>query len=100
MRSRGFRRKSKGVLTKKPRERGLQPLGRLLHEYGEGEKVVVKIDAAVHKGMPHARYQGRVGTVAEKRGRAYVVKMAEGGKMRDLIILPEHIIPFSGQAGA
>ena len=50
MKSRGFRRKSKHVLMKKPRERGIQPLGRLLHEYGEGEKVVVKIDSAIHKG--------------------------------------------------
>lgn len=95
MKSRGFRRKSKHVLMKKPRERGLQPLGRLLHEYGEGEKVVVKIDSAIHKGMPHARYQGRVATVAEKRGRAYVVKMQEGGKVRDLIILPEHMMPYT-----
>jgi large subunit ribosomal protein L21e len=99
-RSKGFRRKSKGVLTKKPRERGLQPLGRLLHEYEQGDKIVVKIDASVHKGMPHGRYQGRVGTVSEKRGRAYVVQMTEGGKTRDLIILPEHMTPFSGQAGA
>ncbi|MCJ7631614.1 50S ribosomal protein L21e [Candidatus Bathyarchaeota archaeon] len=91
MKSKGFRRKSRHVLTKKPRERGLQPLGRLLHEYEEGEKVVVKIDSAVQKGMPHTRYQGRVGVVAEKRGRAYVVKMQEGGKVRNLIILPEHI---------
>jgi large subunit ribosomal protein L21e len=95
MKSRGFRRKSKHVLMKKPRERGIQPLGRLLHEYGEGEKVVVKIDSAIHKGMPHARYQGRVGTVAEKRGRAYLVKMQEGGKIRDLLILPEHMMPFA-----
>jgi len=96
MRSRGFRRKSRGVLTKKPRQRGLQPLGRLLHEYQGGERVVVKIDPAVHKGMPHARYHGRVGVVAEKRGRAYVVKIGEGGKVRDLMILPEHMTPYTG----
>ena len=95
MKSRGFRRKSRKTLTKKPRERGLQPLGRLLHEFKEGEKVVVKIDSAVQKGMPHARYQGRVGVVAEKRGRAYVVKMQEGGKVRNLIILHEHITPLA-----
>jgi len=95
VKSRGFRRKSRGVLVKKPRLRGLQPLGRLLHEYREGERVVVKIDSAVHKGMPHARYQGRVGVVASKRGRAYIVKMGEGGKVRDLIILPEHMMPYA-----
>ena len=91
MRSRGFRRKSKGVLTKKPRERGLQPLGRLLHEYGEGEKVVVKIDAAVHKGMPHKRFQGKVATVASKRGRAYVIYIPEKTYNKTLIVLPEHL---------
>ena len=83
-------------MTKKPRLRGLQPLGRLLHEYQDGERVVVKIDSAVHKGMPHARYQGKVGVVAGKRGRAYVVQMQEGGKVRDLMILPEHITPYTG----
>ena len=83
-------------MTKNPRERGVRPLGRLLHEYEEGEKVVVKIDSAVHKGMPHPRYQGRVGVVFEKRGRAYVIRMPEGGKVRDLIILPEHITPLAG----
>ncbi len=83
-------------MTKKPRFRGLQPLGRLLHKYQDGERVVVKIDSAVHKGMPHARYQGRVGVVTGKRGRAYVVQMQEGGKVRDLMILPEHITPYTG----
>jgi len=96
MRSKGFRRKSRGVLIKKPRQRGLQPLGRLLHEYQSGERVVVNIDPATHKGVPHSRYQGRVGIVAEKRGRAYVVKMKEGEKLRDLIVLPEHIVPYAG----
>lgn len=79
------------ILTKEPRKRGLQPLGRLMRKYSEGEKVVVKLDSSTHKGMPHARYQGRVGVVEEKRGRAYVVKIAEGGKVRTLMIRPEHL---------
>jgi len=94
MRSRGFRRKSKGVLTKEPRQRGLLPLGRLLHKYVDGEKVVVKLDPSTHKGMPHARYHGRVGIVEEKRGRAYIVRIDEGGKTRELMIRPEHLSPL------
>ncbi len=81
---------------KEPRQRGLQPLGRLLHRYIDGEKVVVKIDAGTHKGMPHARYHGKVGVVQEKRGRAYVVKIEEGGKLRELMIRPEHLSPLRG----
>lgn len=80
-------------MRKKPRERGLQPIGRLLHEYESGDKVVIKIDSSIHKGVPHARYQGRVGVVEEKRGRAYVIKLAEGGKVRTIIARTEHIKP-------
>ncbi|MEM2094009.1 MAG: 50S ribosomal protein L21e [Candidatus Bathyarchaeia archaeon] len=91
MRSRGFRRKSRGILTKEPRRRGLQPLGKLLHRYEAGEKVVIKLDPSIHKGMPHARYHGKVGVVLEKRRRAYVVQIEEGGKLRELIVRPEHL---------
>jgi len=91
MRSKGFRRGSRKVLKKKARERGMQPLGRLLHKYTKGDKVVVKIDPSVHGGMPHHRYQGKVGTVVEQRGQAYVVEIRESTKNKDLIIRPEHI---------
>jgi len=57
--SQGLRRKSRAALTKKVRERGKMPLTRLLTEYNEGEKVIIKIDPAVHKGMPHKRSRGR-----------------------------------------
>ena len=94
-RSKGFRRSSRSILRKKPRERGLQPIGRVLHDYKMGDKVVIKIDSSTHKGMPHPRYQGKIGVIEEKRGRAYVVKMVEGGKIRTIISRPEHIKPHS-----
>lgn len=89
--SRGFRRKTRQLLRKNPRKRGQQPLGRLLHEYKAGDKVTVIIDPSVQKGMPHRRYHGKVGTVEEKRGRAYVVKIKEGNKVKTVIARPEHI---------
>ncbi len=95
-RSRGFRRKSRQLLRKPPRERGLQPLGRLLYQYQVGDKVVIRINSGVHKGMPHSRYYGKVGTVESKRGRAYVVRLEEGHKVKTLIIRPEHIKQFTG----
>lgn len=95
MNSKGFRRRSRHVLKKKPRERGMQPLGRMLHKYSSGDRVVVKIDPSIHGGMPHSRYHGKVGTVTEQRGRAYVVEMAEDGKARELIVRPEHLMPYS-----
>ena len=94
-RSHGFRRGHRKILTKKPRERGMQPLGRLLHVYKLGDKTVLKIDPSVHKGMPHARYQGKVGTIQEKRGSAYIIQIEEGHKTRSLIVRPEHLRPYS-----
>lgn len=74
----------------------MQSLGKMLHKYNLNDKVVIKIDSAVHKGMPHVRYYGKVGTVTERRGRAYVVELKEGGVIRKLIARPEHLVPYSG----
>ncbi len=93
--SKGFRRGARSILRKKPRNRGLQPIGRLLKEYECGDKVVIMIDPSFHKGMPHPRYHGKVSVVEEKRGRAYVVKLVERGKVRTLIARPEHLKPHA-----
>jgi len=84
------------VFRKRPRERGKLPLSRILRRYGAGDKVVIKIDPAIHKGMPHRRYHGRVGTVIGKRGRAYVVEVRVGGELRTLFVRPEHLSPHGG----
>ena len=94
--STGIQRKSRKILSKNPRERGMAPLGRLLHEYKTGEKVVIKIDSSVHKGMPHKRYYGKVGVVTEERGRAYMVEINEDTRVKKIITRPEHIVPYSG----
>ena len=91
--SNGLHRRTRSVLRKPRRERGRQPLGKLLHEYITGDKVVIMIDSSVHKGMPHPRYHGRVGTIVNKRGRAYVVELLAGKKVKSLIVRPEHIKP-------
>jgi large subunit ribosomal protein L21e len=93
-RSKGFRRRTRKLLRKSPRNRGLQPLGGLLREYKLGDKVLVKINPSVHKGMPHRRYHGRIGRIVEKRGNAYVVTINDGGKDKTIITRPEHIKPY------
>jgi large subunit ribosomal protein L21e len=89
--SQGLRRKSRAALTKKVREHGKIPLTRLLTEYKEGEKVIIKIDPAIHKGMPHKRFAGQVATVVAKRGKAYVLKIPQTKKVKTIIALPQHI---------
>jgi large subunit ribosomal protein L21e len=89
--SKGFRKKTRSLLKKKPRERGKIGLSRLLRSYEPGDKVVIKIDPSVHKGMPHRRYQGRVGVIASKRGRAYEVHVTQGDSVKEIIVRPEHL---------
>lgn len=89
--SKGPRRKSRSVLTKSVREKGKIGLSRLLAEYEVGDKVVIHIDSGVHKGMPHKRFQGKVGTVVEKRGRAYVLDIPQRKTSKLVIAGPEHI---------
>lgn len=94
--SHGYRRKTRSLLRKRPRERGKSPLSRLLYEYKPGDKVVIDIDPSIHKGMPHRRYQGKVGTIIAKRGRAYEIKVRQGDRLKEIIVRPEHLKPFMG----
>ena len=94
-RAKGFRRKTRSLLTKKPRERGKIGLTKFLHEYKAGEKAVVKIDPSVHKGMPYRRFQGKIGVILNKKGRSYVVNVTQGEAEKEIIVRPEHLEPYS-----
>ena len=91
--AKGYRRKTRSLLKRNPRERGKTGLSKVLHEYEPDEKVVVKLDPSVHKGMPHRRYHGRIGVVVDKRGRSYVVNVSQGKAIKEIIVRPEHIVP-------
>jgi len=94
--SKGPRHKTRRVMKKRPRERGKLKLSRILRRYSKGDKVVIKIDPAIHAGMPHRRYHGKVGTVIGMRGRAYIVEVPVGGERRLLMVRPEHLTPHGG----
>lgn len=89
--SKGFRSKSRSLLRRKPRERGKISLSKILHEYKPGERVVIEINPSVHKGMPHRRYQGNIGVIVTKRGRAYAVNVTQKKAVKQIIVLPEHL---------
>lgn len=93
--SQGIRNRTRALLTKEPRERGKIGLSKLLHDYQPGEKVVVKINSTIQKGMPHRRYHGKIGVVVDKRGRAYTVNVAQGDTSKMIIVRPEHLTPLT-----
>jgi len=93
--SKGYRSGTRSLLKRKPKERGKTGLSKILHGYKPGEKAVVKIDPSVHKGMPHRRYQGKIGVIVNRRGRSYVVQVTQGDAIKEIIVRPEHLEPYA-----
>ncbi len=89
--SKGYRSRTRKLLSKAIRKKGKLGLSKLLVSYNPGDKVCITINPSIHKGMPHKRYHGKVGTIAEKRGKSYVVSVPLGDRMAQIISRPEHI---------
>ncbi|MCJ2513270.1 MAG: 50S ribosomal protein L21e [Candidatus Thermoplasmatota archaeon] len=90
-RSKGLRSKSRHILRKKPRDRGVIPITRALQQFEEGDYVNIVIDSSIHKGMPHIRFHGQTGKIEGKQGNSYIVGITDGKKNKSLIIKPEHL---------
>lgn len=86
-----MRKKTRDKLSKTARDRGISPVVRAIQEFEEGDRVHVLIDPSKHKGMPHPRFHGRTGEVVGKRGRAFMVKVADGKATKTVITIPEHL---------
>lgn len=90
-RSKGIRSKSRKILRRKPRDRGLSSITRALQRFEEGENVNVVIDPSVHKGMPHIRFHGKTGKIKGEQGDCYVVDIKDSKKHKTLVVRPEHL---------
>lgn len=90
-RSKGTRSKSRYIMRKKPRTRGISAITRAMQQFEIGSSVAVDIDSAVHKGMPHHRFQGYTGKIEGMQGEAYLVGITVGKKHKTLIVRPEHL---------
>jgi large subunit ribosomal protein L21e len=90
-RSKGTRSKSRYIMRKKPRTRGISAITRAMQQFEIGSHVSVDIDSAVHKGMPHHRFQGYTGMIEGMQGDAYLVGITVGKKHKTLIVRPEHL---------
>ena len=89
-RSHGFKHKSRSVMTKDS-PRGVSFM---LREYSVGDRALVIIDTRQHKGLPHRRYHGKVGTVKEVGRRSIILDVKLGEKTKTLITRFDHIKPF------
>jgi large subunit ribosomal protein L21e len=94
--SKGYYTRARRLLKKKPREKGKPKLGKLLIEYEPDSQVIIKMDSSVQKSLPHKRFHGKIGTVVEKRGRGYVVRVSKGNAVKEIIVRSEHLEPYKG----
>ncbi len=95
--SKGFRRKSRGLQKYSHHAHGLS---NILTEYSVNDEVVIDIDSSQVKGMPHRRFQGKVGVVTEIRPRSLVIRLPIGNKMKTISPRLEHIRPHRGSSGS
>ena len=69
----------------------MPPINRLLKEFELGERVQIVIEPAVHKGMPHPRFHGKMGIVKIKKGRSYLVEIKDVKMAKLITSHPVHL---------
>jgi len=91
-RSHGYRRRTRSLLKSK----GVRGLSSILREYSPNDRVVIKIDPAQVKGMPHRRFNGLVGVVKDVGTRVLTIEVPVGEKTKVVIARKEHVSPLEG----
>lgn len=88
---RGFRTGTRRKF-KKP-HRSKFTVEKYIREFLPKQRVIIDPEPASTKNIPHYRYKGKIGTVVERRGRAYVIKVNLGNKEKTLMLRSEHLKP-------
>merc|ERR1712226_1623757 len=71
----GLRARTRHMFARGFRQKGFIPLTTYLRSYKIGDYVDIKVNGAVHKGMPHKWYQGRTGVIWNISKRAVGVEV-------------------------
>src|SRR3989338_4777702 len=87
----GSRRKTRSKLRKNIRDRGKLTLNRYLQELRIGERVVLKAEPSIQKGIYPMRYHGLSGIIEKKKGNCYEVLIKNMRKKKSLIVHPVHL---------
>jgi len=89
--TKGIRNRTRHILRKKPRQRGLSPITHHFQKFETGDLAAIVIDPSVHRGMPHRRFHGLTGRIIGRRGVAYLVDLKVGNKHKTIISYPDHL---------
>jgi len=90
-RSHGAQQGTRDKLKKKPRDKGKVSIVKQLQSFEVGEKVLIKVEPSIKGNVIHHRFMSKPGTIVEKRGSAYRVRVKDMNKDKDLFVLPVHL---------
>lgn len=71
----GVRSRTRDLFARPFRKKGYIPLTTYLRTFKIGDHVDVKVNGAIHKGMPHKFYHGRTGRIWNVTKRAIGVEI-------------------------
>ncbi len=89
--SKGPRKGTRSLFRVTPRERGKVRITRVIAQFDIGSKAAIEIDSRVRGGQPHNTFNGKTGLIIGKQGRAYLVSIRIGGKMKTVVAAPAHL---------
>ncbi len=62
----------------------------LIKEFSVGDKIAI-VPKGSFRDIPHPRYRGKIGTVTERRGSAYVVEVRNMNSTKTLVVPVRHL---------
>ncbi|MBS3146235.1 50S ribosomal protein L21e [Candidatus Woesearchaeota archaeon] len=87
----GLRRKTRSKLRKNVKQKGKLSVTKYLQEFNIGDKVYLKAEPSIHKGMYSLRYHGSSGFIKGKQGKCYIVQLKHDSKIKKFIVNPVHL---------
>lgn len=87
----GFRRKTRHKLQKPKKEKGKISITKYFQEFEKGDKVLLKAEPAVQKGMYNPRFHSKVGVINSKQGNCYDISIMDHDKAKTVVVHPIHL---------
>ncbi len=87
----GFRRKTRSKLKKSITDKGKISITRFFQVFEQGQRVILKAEPDVQKGMYLPRFHGKSGIINGKAGNCYKVQIKDINKEKTIIVHPIHL---------
>ncbi len=86
-----FGRGTRQKFKKNHKDKGKISIKNFFQEFKEGDRVILKVEPAHHKGRYYPRFHGKSGLINGKSGDCYTVLIKDGNKDKQIITHPVHL---------